>query len=89
MGLQLGTAEQRLARMFGTGIRRRRRELGYTQAKLAELIGANRRAVGELERGKGTSYLGLSLAAAEALGLDVGGIFAPRRAAAPARLPPI
>lgn len=89
MGNPLSAAEQRLAELFGQGVRKRRRELGYTQAKLAELVGANRRAIGELERGKGTSYLGLSLAAAEALGLDIGGLFAPRSAKAGRNLPPL
>jgi DNA-binding XRE family transcriptional regulator len=89
MGLQLTTAEQRLARMFGEGVKRQRQARGYTQAKLAEMIGANRRAISELERGKGTSYLGLSLAAAEALGLDIASIFAPRCEGAARRLPPL
>lgn len=71
---ELSDAEIRLSRQFGDRIRDRRRELGYTQEKLADMVGANRRAISELERGKGTSYLGLSLSVAEALGFNISGM---------------
>lgn len=89
MGIHRSMAGQRLAKMFGVGIRSRRMKLGYTQAKLAEMVGANRRAISELERGKGTSYLGLSLSVAEALGLEIGRIFAPRDEKTGRKLPPM
>ena len=69
--MDLKTAERRLSRQYGDSLRRRRKELGFTQDDLASMIGANRRFIGELERGKGTSYLGPALAAAEALGLRI------------------
>ncbi len=62
--MELTSAEQRLARQFGDSLRSRRKKLGYTQDDLASMIGANRRFISELERGKGTSYLGPALAAA-------------------------
>lgn len=67
--MDLPSAGQRLSREFGEILRSRRKVLGYTQAELALMIGTNRRFISELERGKGTSHLGLALAAAEALGL--------------------
>lgn len=65
---QMTASEIRLAAQFGQRIRERRLELGYTQDKLAMLVGANRRAIGELENGKGKSHLGLALSIADALG---------------------
>ena len=47
--MELSTAEQRLAKAFGDGIRNRRKKLGYTQEKLASMIGSNRRFISELE----------------------------------------
>lgn len=65
---QMTASELRLAAAFGQRIRERRVELGYTQDRLAMLVGANRRAIGELENGKGKSYLGLALLVADTLG---------------------
>ena len=73
--MKMTTAERRLARRFGDDLRKRRREIGYTQDDLAAMIGTNRRFISELERGKGTSYLGPALAAAEVLGVDVSSLF--------------
>jgi HTH-type transcriptional regulator / antitoxin HipB len=56
---------------LGHEIRIRRRGLNLTQDQLAEVIGVNRRVVGELERGKGSVRLEIALAAARAIGLDV------------------
>lgn len=56
---------------FGQRIRRRRLELGISQQALADVVGVNRRVVGELERGKSSVQLGIALRAAEALGLDI------------------
>ncbi|HZV72470.1 MAG TPA: helix-turn-helix domain-containing protein [Conexibacter sp.] len=57
--------------IFGTALRTRRQALRLTQDEVAEVIGVNRRVVGELERGKGTVRLEIALAAARAVGLDV------------------
>jgi len=56
---------------FGDEIRARRRGLNLSQDQLAEVIGVNRRVIGELERGKGSVRLEIALAAASAVGLDV------------------
>lgn len=87
--MELSTAEQRLAKTFGDGIRNRRKKLGYTQEKLASMIGSNRRFISELERGKGTSYLAPSMAAAEALGLNISTLFEPTARPSNTKLPPL
>ena len=79
MVMDLSSAERRLARQFGDGLRSRRKVLGYTQEDVASMIGTNRRFISELERGKGTSHLGAALAAAEALGLNISSLFEERR----------
>lgn len=56
---------------FGAAVRARRRALDLSQDAVAEVIGVNRRVVGELERGKGSVRLEIALAAARAVGLDV------------------
>lgn len=86
--MELTSAEQRLARQFGDSLRSHRKKLGYTQDDLASMIGANRRFISELERGKGTSYLGPALAAAEALGVNISALFEKRRGAPSSSLPP-
>ncbi|WP_225027253.1 helix-turn-helix domain-containing protein [Xinfangfangia pollutisoli] len=87
--MNLSTAEDRLAREFGAAIRARRKALGHTQADLAGMIGTNRRFISELERGKGTSYLAPALAAAEALGMRIGTLFADRAKPPGPLLPPL
>ena len=82
--MDIKLAGQRLAREFGASLRHRRKTLGYTQEDLASMIGTNRRFISELERGKGTSYLGPALAAAEALGIDISMLFEDRRGVRPA-----
>lgn len=59
------------ATSFGRALRARRRALDLSQDAVAELIGVNRRVVGELERGKGSVRLEIALATAGALGLDL------------------
>ena len=56
---------------FGLAIRARRRAVGVTQQQLADVIGVNRRVVGQLEHGKRTVRLEIALSAAQAVGLDV------------------
>lgn len=56
---------------FGVLLRTRRKELGLTQSEVADVIGVNRRVLGQLEKGKGTVQLQIALAAAQAVGLDI------------------
>jgi HTH-type transcriptional regulator / antitoxin HipB len=56
---------------LGNQLRDRRSQLGLTQSALADVVGVNRRVIGELERGKPTVQLEIALRVAEALGLDV------------------
>ncbi len=56
---------------LGAAIRHRRRELNLAQEDVANVIGVNRRVIGELEGGKGTVQLRIALEAARAVGLDV------------------
>ncbi|MEO8690073.1 MAG: helix-turn-helix domain-containing protein [Solirubrobacteraceae bacterium] len=56
---------------FGQRIRDRRRRLGLSQSTLADVVGVNRRVIGELERGKPSVQLDIALRVAEAVGLDV------------------
>lgn len=56
---------------FGSAVRQRRRGLGLTQDALADVVGVNRRVIGELERGKATVRLQIVLDVARALGLDM------------------
>jgi y4mF family transcriptional regulator len=56
---------------LGSELRARRRELGITQQRLADVVGVNRRVLGELERGKRTVRLEIAISVARALGLDI------------------
>lgn len=56
---------------LGNAIRRRRTTLDLSQAALADVVGVNRRVIGELERGKASVQLGIALRVAQALGLDL------------------
>lgn len=56
---------------FGALLRARRRKLGLSQSEIADVIGVNRRVLGELERGKPTVRLEIALEAARAVGLDI------------------
>jgi HTH-type transcriptional regulator/antitoxin HipB len=59
------------AKQLGLALATRRSELGLTQSDVADVIGVNRRVVGELERGKGSVRLEIALEIARALGLDL------------------
>ena len=59
------------AKQFGEAIRKRRKELQYTQAFLAEFTGFSVSFISDLERGKETAELGKALYIANSLGLDV------------------
>ena len=56
---------------FGKELRRRRQAAGLSQDAVADVVGVNRRVIGELERGKPTVQLDIALRVAEALGLDL------------------
>ena len=56
---------------FGQRVRDRRKRLGLSQSELADVVGVNRRVIGELERGKPSVQLDIALRVAAALGLDV------------------
>ncbi|MDT8370028.1 MAG: helix-turn-helix domain-containing protein [Longimicrobiales bacterium] len=58
-------------REMGLMLRERRRDLGLTQAELAEQIGASRYWVIEMEKGKSTAEVGLMLRALRVLGLVI------------------
>ena len=59
------------AKSFGQAIRKRRRELGYTQAFLSEFSGFSVTFISDLENGKKTAELGKALYLANLLGLDM------------------
>lgn len=61
----------RTAKEIGTFIRDQRKRQKLDQAKLASLIGVNRRWVTEVERGKPRAEIDLVLKALEALGLSL------------------
>lgn len=61
---------------LGKLIRLRRRDVGLTQAQLAQLAGVGNRFLSELERGKPTAAVGLVLQVASVLGLEI--FLAPR-----------
>ena len=56
---------------FGQLVRDRRRALSLSQSALADVVGVNRRVIGELERGKPSVQLSIALRVAAALCLDV------------------
>ena len=58
------------AKDFGAALRRRRRELGYTQLFLSEFSGLSVTFISDLENGKSTTELGKAIALANILGLD-------------------
>ena len=59
------------ASSFGTAIRKRRKELGYTQGFLSEFTGFSVSFISDLENGKPTAELGKALYLASSLGLDI------------------
>lgn len=56
---------------FGQAVRARRRQLGLSQADVADVVGTNRRVIGELEGGKPTVQLRIAVEVARALGLNI------------------
>ena len=58
------------AKSFGEALRKRRRELGYTQAFFSEFSGFSVSFISDLENGKSTAELGKAIFLANLLGLD-------------------
>lgn len=56
---------------LGSLLRRRRKELGYTQEFVADMLGFSPRLIGEMERGRGTVAFDRMLAYANGLGIDL------------------
>lgn len=56
---------------FGKALRKRRKELGYTQGFLSEFTGLSVSFISDLENGKPTSELGKALELASLLGMDM------------------
>ena len=59
------------AASYGKALRKRRKELGYTQAYLSEFSGFSISFISDLENGKPTAELGKAIYLATLLGLDV------------------
>ena len=58
------------AKSFGEALRKRRKELGYTQVFLSEFSGFSVSFISDLENGKNTAELGKAIFLANLLGLD-------------------
>ena len=56
---------------IGAAARLRRKELGYTQAEVANLCATGVRFISDFENGKATIELGKALVVLAALGLDI------------------
>lgn len=56
---------------FGIALKKRRKELGYTQRYLSEFTGFSISFISDLENGKSTAELGKAIYLANLLGLDV------------------
>jgi len=56
---------------IGALVRARRKALGYSQARLADLCGTGTRFISDLENGKATIELGKALTVLSALGIDM------------------
>jgi transcriptional regulator with XRE-family HTH domain len=59
------------AKSFGDALRKRRKELGYTQSYISEFTGFSVSFLSDLENGKTTAELGKALYLASTLGLDI------------------
>ena len=58
------------AKAFGQALRRRRQELGYTQAYVSACSGFSVSFISDLKNGKSTAKLGRAILLANILGLD-------------------
>lgn len=66
-------------RSLGLLVRQRRREIGWSQSRLAEAAEVSRPWISELESGKSTAELGLVFSVFQALGLQLNAAGAPER----------
>lgn len=57
--------------MFGDALKKRRKELGYTQRYISEFTGFSISFISDLENGKSTAELGKAIYLANMLGLDI------------------
>ena len=56
---------------FGQAIKKRRKELKYTQSYISEVTGFSVSFISELENGKPTAEIGKAIFLANVLGLDI------------------
>ena len=56
---------------FGRSLKKRRKELGYTQRYISEYTGFSISFISDLENGKSTAELGKAIYLANMLGLDI------------------
>ena len=56
---------------FGKALKKRRKELGYTQRYISEFTGFSISFISDLENGKRTAELGKAIYLANMLGLDI------------------
>ena len=56
---------------FGKALKKRRKELGYTQRYISEFTGFSISFISDLENGKSTAELGKTIYLANMLGLDI------------------
>ena len=56
---------------FGTALKQRRKELGYTQSYISDVLGLSVSFISDLENGKKTAELGKAIRYANMLGLDI------------------
>lgn len=59
------------SKQFGNAIKKRRKELGYTQSYVSEVTGLSASFISNLENGKVTTELGKAIFLANTLGLDI------------------
>lgn len=72
--------EDALYRAFGKAIANRRRQIGLTQAQLAEAVGLSRGSIAHIERGSQKVFLHQILALTDALQLESSHMLVPTRA---------
>ena len=58
-------------KQFGAALKKRRKELGYTQRYISEFTGFSISFISDLENGKSTAELGKAIYLANMLGLDI------------------
>lgn len=71
LGHQVDEIPIRSSAELGTLIRKRRKQLGYTQEQIAMFMGCSPRLIGEIERGRGTVGIQKVLDLACGLGIDL------------------